>query len=191
MPSLNRPAMRTFTQTMTKAATKRFPDGISAEHCKERRPAWTAWIRASALGALLAVAMFGLLGGAPSRDIRAVSQAAEMRVNLPNPIRNGMFIETRIDIAARQPIADAVVAIPADLWREMTINSLVPAATGEEFKDGEFRFHFGPLDPGQRLLFKIDGQVNPPRLTGFNGRIRLLDGERELIAAPVSLKVIP
>ncbi|MEJ7776864.1 MAG: hypothetical protein WKF52_05665 [Sphingomicrobium sp.] len=176
---------------MAKAATKRFPDGIKAEHCKERRPIWTAWIRASLLGALLALGLFGFLGGAPTRDIRNVAEAAAMRVNLPNPIRNGMFIETRIDIAARQPIADAVVAIPADLWREITINSLVPAATEEEYKDGEFRFHFGPLEAGERLLFKIDGQINPPRFASASGRIRLLDGTRELVAVPVSLKVIP
>jgi len=38
---------------------------------------------------------------------------------------------------------------------------------------------------------KIDGQINPPRLGGSAGRIRLLDGEVELAALPISLKVIP
>lgn len=176
---------------MAKSATKRFPDGIKVEHCQESGPGWTAWIRAALLSGLLLAALFGFLGGAPTRGVQVTADAAAMRVHYPNPIRNGMFIETRIDIAARQPIGDAVVAISADLWRDMTINSLVPAATEEAYKDGEFRFHFGPLEPGENLLFKIDGQINPPRLERINGRIRLLDGTRELAAVPVSIRVIP
>ena len=176
---------------MAKSATKDFPDGIEAEHCREARPAWTAWIRGALLGTLLLIALLGLLGGAPTGDVRATSAAADLRVHLPSPIRNGMFVETRIHIAARQPIGDAVVAIPAQLWLDTTINSLVPAATEEEYKDGEFRFHFGPLEPGERLLFKIDGQMNPPRFATTSGRIRLLDDERELAAAAVTVRVIP
>ena len=176
---------------MAKAATKAFPDGISAANCEQRRPAWAARIRAGLLGALLLAALLGFLGGAPGNETRVAAEAAELRVNLPSPVRNGMFIEMRVDVAARRPIADAVVAIPARLWRDMTINSLVPAATEEEYKDGEFRFHFGPLAPGEQLLFKIDGQLNPPKFAGAEGRIRLLDGTTEIAAAPVSLKVIP
>lgn len=176
---------------MAKAPTRPFPDGIRAEHLRERRPSRAVWIRVALLGALLLMALLGYLGGAPTREIRIAGEAAELRVHLPYPIRNGMFIESRIDIAARQPIVDAVVAIPAVLWRDMTINSLVPAASEEEYKNGEFRFHFGPLEPGERLLFKIDGQINPPRFGSVSGRIRLLDGQRELVAGPVSFTVIP
>ena len=38
---------------------------------------------------------------------------------------------------------------------------------------------------------KIDGQINPPRCGSSGGRIRLLDGEAEMVALPVALKVIP
>jgi hypothetical protein len=102
-----------------------------------------------------------------------------------------MYVEWRIEAKARRPIEDAVVAIPADLWKDMTVNSLVPAATEEEYKDGEFRFHFGTLDAGESLLFKIDGQVNPPNVNRHRGTIRLLDGERPLALSPVDVKVMP
>ncbi len=102
-----------------------------------------------------------------------------------------MFFETRISAEAKRPIADAVIAIPAAMWRDMTINTLIPAAAEEEFADGEFRFHFGTLGVGQALSVKIDGQMNPPRFGSSSGRIRLLDGESEIVALPITLKVIP
>lgn len=176
--------------------TETMPDGIETRHLdpahgRPTKGGQMTWIRALVLGAILAIALAGLVGGAPTRPVHAVSAEAAMDLHVPTPVRNGMFVEWRIDITAKQPVGDAVVAVPARLWRDMTVNSLVPAATEEEFRDGEFRFHFGPLDPGQRLLFKIDGQINPPRLTKEGGAIRLLDDERELLSAPVTMKVMP
>ena len=176
--------------------TETMPDGIEPRHLDpaHRRPARSgrmSWVRAVLLGAFLAAGLAGLLGGGQTTPVEARSAEAAMQVHLPTPIRNGMFVEWRIDVTARAPVSDAVIAVPARMWRDMTVNSLVPAASDEEYRDGEFRFHFGPLAPGQRLLFKIDGQINPPRLTTEGGAIRLLDGEREILSAPVTMKVLP
>ena len=51
----------------------------------------------------------------------------------------------------RSESADAVIAIPPSLWQDQKINSQIPAAESEEFKDGVFRFHYGPLKAGETL----------------------------------------
>ena len=117
--------------------------------------------------------------------------AATLAVTTPDRLRNGMLFETRISAQAKRPIEDAVIAIPSAMWRDMTVNTMVPAPAEEEFVAGEFRFHFGPLEPGETLTLKVDGQVNPPRYSSSSGRLRLLDGEAELAVLPLSLKVIP
>ena len=173
------------------AASNDFPDGIDRAHTRATSGSAASWIRVSIIGLLLLVGLAGWLGGGPTAERIVSNPAVEMRVHVPAPIRNGMLFEWRIAVTARAPVDDAVVAIPAVLWRDTTINSLIPAASEEEHKDGEFRFHFGPLEPGETLLFKVDGQVNPPHFQSGKGPIRLLDGERELARSMVDLKVVP
>lgn len=168
-----------------------FPDGIGESNQRPLSGARLTVFRTVLVGLVLLAALLGLVGGAPTAERRVETPAATMAIDVPNPIRNGMFVEWRIEVTARQPIGDAVIAISAPLWNDMTINSLVPAASEEEYKDGAFLFHFGALEAGERLLFKIDGQVNPPKFASQRGAIRLLDGERELMSAPIVLRVIP
>lgn len=176
---------------MVETAAEAMPDGIDASHVDPRNSRNVILYRVSAVAVLLFAAAIGLVGGSPTREHVVRSQFVDVQVHVPSPIRNGMFVEWRISAKARKPIADLVVAIPADLWQDMTINSLIPAATEERFKNGDFHFHFGALDAGEDFLFKIDGQINPPRLASKQGSIRLLDGERELASVPVDMRVTP
>jgi hypothetical protein len=73
----------------------------------------------------------------------------------------------------------------------MTINTMTPAPGEEQFKDGAFRFDYGPLKAGETLDIKIDGQINPPLFAGTRGQIALFDGERELAATPLHITVLP
>lgn len=168
-----------------------YPQGIEERHGTADGNRHASWWRLGILLLVLGVALSGLLGGAPAPTKRAASAAASLAVTSPDRLRNGMFFETRISAVAKRPIGDAVIAVPAAMWRDMTVNTMIPAAAEEEFVDGEFRFHFGPLGAGDTLGVKIDGQINPPRLGGGKGRIRLLDGDAEIVALPVTLQVIP
>lgn len=168
-----------------------YPQGIIESHGTAVGNHHASWWRLGILAVILAVALSGLLGGAPAPTKRAASAGASLAVTTPDRLRNGMFFETRISAEAKRPIGDAVIAIPAVLWRDLTINTLFPGPAEEKYVDGEFRFHFGPLGVGETLGVKIDGQMNPPRFSSSSGRIRLLDGETEIVALPVTLTVIP
>jgi hypothetical protein len=168
-----------------------YPEGISARHASAGANRHASWWRLAPLALVVVAALSGWLGGAPASTRRVTSAAATFAVTTPDRLRNGMLFETRISAVAKRGIGDAVIAIPAEMWRDVTINGVVPEPVDEEFAGGEFRLHFGPLGAGKTLGLKIDGQLNPPRFSTTSGRLRLLDGEAELAALPLSLKVIP
>ena len=86
---------------------------------------------------------------------------------------------------------DLVIAISAPLWRQMTINTMIPAASEESYSQGAQRFSFGKLEAGDSFRFKIDGQINPSLFAGTRGEIAVLDGDRRIVGTPVTMKVLP
>jgi len=143
------------------------------------------------LGTVLVLAFAGFAGGQPSPRNESNFGRAALSIKTPKIIRNGEFFETDIVIRTTAPIDDAVLAIDATLWRDMTINTMIPAPADEEFKEGAFRFSYGPLDAGETLRVKIDGQINPPLFAGTRGGIAIYDSERLIGRQPVSIKVLP
>lgn len=143
------------------------------------------------LGGLLLAATLGLTGGQPSPPRTADFSDARLTVKTPTIIRNGEFFETDITLTANAPLGDAVVAVSPALWHDMTVNTMIPAPAEESFKDGRFHFSYGPLDAGDRLHIKIDGQINPPLFAGTNGDIAVFDGDRRIGAMPLRIKVLP
>lgn len=170
-----------------------FPDGITSadiaapDHA--RRP--LAFLPVAVLALILSLALAGLFGGGRAARKSVRTDAAVLSVTTPDVMRNGVSFETRIAITARRGIGDLVLAVPGGLWRDMTINAQMPQARDEKAEDGEFRFSYGRLKPGDTADIKIDGQVNPSLVAGTSGTIRALDGKTELAALPLSLKVLP
>ena len=174
------------------AAHSRRPDGISEKMISGQR-----WHRHASpvsfvlLAAVVAIALSGLVGGQPSPLRSQDFGAARLEVKTPSVIRNGEFFETDITLTADVALGDAVVAVSPALWHDMTVNTMIPAPAEESFKDGRFHFSYGPLDAGDSLHIKIDGQINPPLFAGTRGDIAVFDGSRRIGAMPLRIKVLP
>lgn len=165
------------------------PDGISEEHVRDHGRA--SPVPVLCLAALLGLGLTGFLGG-QSHEVRLTqSDAASLSVRTPRVLRNGMVFETIVEVVPKRPVADLVIGVSAPLWREMTINTLIPAAEEESHKDGHHRFSFGSAEPGETFRFKIDGQINPPLFAGTSGEIAAYDGDHKLAGVPVSIRVLP
>ena len=167
-----------------------FPDGIDEKAMAPRDARGVVALRFLLFAVVLILAMMGVFGGRKAEVTRADSAAALLTVEAPERYRNGNFFQTRFTVHARQPISDAVIAVPAAFLHETTINSLIPQPTDERSVGGDYLYHFGPLAAGQSLRFKIGGQFNPPLFGVTEGSYRLLDGERELVRVPARLTVI-
>lgn len=143
------------------------------------------------LGGLLLAAFLGFTGGQPSPPRTLDFGDARLVVKTPTTIRNGEFFETDLTVTAQAPIGDAVIAVSPALWQDMTVNTMIPAPAEESFGDGLFRFSYGPLDAGDSVHVKIDGQINPPLFAGTGGEIAVFDGSRRIGAMPLRIKVLP
>lgn len=165
------------------------PDGITRHD--EDRPRYANPLPLLLLVVLLGAGLAGLLGGQADSVRSAQGDAASISVRAPQILRSGMVFETIVEVKPIQPVPDLVVAVSDGLWREMTINTMIPAAQEESNKDGFHRFSFGKAEPGETFRFKIDGQINPPLFAGTNGEVALFDGEKKLASVPVRMKVLP
>lgn len=143
------------------------------------------------LGGLLLAAFLGFTGGQPSTPKSADFGDARLVVKTPTTIRNGEFFETDITLTAGVPIEDAIIAVAPTLWQDMTVNTMIPAPAEESFEDGLFHFSYGPLDAGDSVHVKIDGQINPPLFAGTKGEIAVFDGGRRIGTMPLRIKVLP
>ena len=167
-----------------------YPNGISQRNIVgSRRGPRTAPLLL--LCALMGAGLAGALGGQPSPVVQSKHDGTTLSVKAPHILRNGLFFETVIEVKSHQPVDDLVIAVSDQLWRDMTINTMIPAASEESFKQGFHRFSFGRLDAGEALRFKIDGQVNPPLFAGTQGEIAAYDGDRKLVGTPVTMRVLP
>lgn len=168
------------------------PQGITEHHFapKTRNP-FPNLTASLFFAAILAAAFLGVFGGQPHPKIASRADAATLSVAAPHVIRNGEFFELRLHVVAHRPLDDAVIEVSESYWKDLTINTMIPAPVGEEAIDGKYRFSFGALQPGETLSVKIDGQINPPLFAGNKGTIALYDGEQRITGIPVQMKVWP
>ena len=176
-----------------RAADSPRPDGLEDQHAEADRGfrRHASPISILVLGTLMAAALSGVLGGGRSPTRRAEGAAASIAVTTPHIVRNGIFFETRIAITAKADLAKPTLAIPATLWRDLTINSDYPDAEAHGYKDGAFTFTYAPLKAGDALELKFDGQVNPPLTLGTAGTIVLRDGDTPIATLPIAMRVLP
>ena len=167
------------------------PDGIGDEHVRPvsglRRHA--SPLSLAIFGGVVVLALTGMLGH--ERDWRAEVEGTNLAVHAPEVIRNGEFFEIRMTVQSDEPIDEMVVGVATSLWEDMTVNTMIPAATEEVGQDGEFRFTFDRLDAGSVFELKVDLQVNPDILGGNEGDITVYDGEDAIANVTIGMTVLP
>jgi hypothetical protein len=169
------------------------PDGISESHYRSGSPFARPlrWFMLVALGAILLGSFTGVFGGTKKPTAVARGTEATLRVEAPAVLRNGEFFEMRYALEAHRPIARPVIAVAQPYWRDVTINTMVPAPASEGFANGFFVFEFDPLEAGEAIELKVDGQINPSLFGGTAGAVEARDGERTLARAAMKLRVFP
>jgi hypothetical protein len=176
---------------MSSSAAPAYPDGIASEHVEEVA-GWRRHASPLALlvfGTVVVLAMTGLLGH--ERDWEASSGGTTLRIHQPEVIRNGEFLELRLTVESADGIGALAIGFDQAIWEDMTINTMIPAASEESSEDGEFRFIFGELGGGTTFLLKVDAQINPDIVGGNEGAITVYDGDEELVSTTIEMGVLP
>jgi hypothetical protein len=168
------------------------PEGIERRHIHEARGGWMQnWpVGLVGLGVLLALSVLGVFGSEASRV--AAGEGAELTVHAPRNIRNGEFFEMVMTIRAEEAIEDVTLLVGTEVWRDVTVNTFIPAPTEETSQDGTFSFTFGPLEAGSELTVKVDCQINPDHAPAPNrGEITLADGDEAVASVDFVMEVLP
>ena len=167
------------------------PDGIGEEHTRPLG-GWRHHASPLALavfGLVIVLGLTGLLGR--EAEWRAEANGVRLAVHSSEIIRNGEFFEMRISVEADEPIGELVVGVDEELWKDMTVNTMIPGASDETSANGEFRFTFAELEAATPFTLKVDVQVNPDIVAGNDGAVTVYDGETPLATADVSITVLP
>lgn len=173
-------------------AASNLPQGIDEAHLKAK-----GWHRHASplsillLGVLMVLALFGVFGGQPHPRRTIDTSAATMHLQLPERLRNGEFFEMRIRVDTKRTFTDLTLAVSSTYWKDLTINTMIPAPSEEKSEGGRYLFSYGEVTAGEALTIKFDGQINPPLFAGTQGEIALLDGDTEIATVPVMLRVYP
>ncbi|HEY6608465.1 MAG TPA: hypothetical protein VI277_04635 [Candidatus Limnocylindria bacterium] len=175
---------------MSTSDVSRTPDGIGPQHLDARgRRGRASPASLVVFGAVVVLGLTGVLGH--EREWSAVEGGTSLSVHMPETIRNGEFAEMRVTVVSEVEIADLKIGIEQGLWEDMTVNTMIPAATDESSADGEFRFTFGPLAAGTSFLLKVDAQTNPDIVGGNSGSITVYDGDTVLTGTDLDMRVLP
>lgn len=119
------------------------------------------------------------------------TEVATVSWHAPARVRNGEFLEMRLQVDALEQIDELVVGVEASLWEDFTVNTFLPAATEETSEDGELLFTFGPLEAGGSFLMKVDAQINPDMLWRNEGTVTVYDGDEAIVELPIVMEVLP
>jgi hypothetical protein len=170
-----------------------FPDNLGESHVKGSpgRDRIASLIALVLLAVLIATAFTGALGGRRSPTAKVVTPAVSLSIKTPRTLRNGMFFETEIAVTPRRPLQDLTIAVDRALWKDFTVNTMIPAASDETFEDGRYRFSYGAVGAGKSLVVKVDSQINPALIGGTAGQVAVYDGDILLAELPVAMKVRP
>lgn len=174
---------------MAKRAASALPDGLDTRH-ENPRGGHASLVSLILLGALM---VWGLSGRAGNHDEQLAARTADVTVEVTSPgwIRAGEIYEQKIRITALRPIEKLGLAVTPEVWREVTVNSLMPEPESQEQKGADWRFAWKRLEAGATFELKVDAQVNPSLWGRNSGRIAVLDGDRELATVPVAMNVLP
>lgn len=170
-----------------------FPDGIDADDVRPRRafPGHASPFSLLLLGGILLLAVLGWAGGQPNGIFTEDTESVRLKMSWPAIARNGVVFETRIHVEPKRPVGNLVVGFSSSLWKDISINTMIPTASEEEGRGGLFRFHYGPVKANEAVGIKIDGQINPPLFGGTQGHIIIFDDDVELARLPLAMKVRP
>lgn len=168
------------------------PDGLDEYHTQPHRgPAKHASVLSVILlGAILATAATGVLGGRTTTIARE-NAAINAEIEVPTILRNGEFFEMRIKIDARRRIDKLGLGVGSQIWRDVTLNTMIPAAAQETYQNGAYLLTFGRIESGSRFVVKVDAQINPSRRGAAEGPVDILDGNTVLLSVPLRIKVLP
>jgi hypothetical protein len=137
------------------------------------------WHRRALLMLLVAVpvlALFNVFGQRTQRT-EAQAPAAALTVSTPGHLRAGLIYQTKINVVARQRIAQPKLVLDRGFMDGLTVNTIEPQASQELNRDGRLVLEYDAIAAGEQLTVWIQYQVNPTTVGSRTQRLELDDDQ--------------
>jgi hypothetical protein len=153
------------------------------------------WIRRAYLALLLVIVVLALLDVFGQRTSTATSAApgrVTLLVDAPKRVRGGLLYQVHITVVAHSTIGQPRLVLSRDWFDGLTLNTMEPAALGEDSRQGAVTLTYGGLAAGDRLDVFTQWQVNPTStLGGRTPTVELDNGSRPITRVDHELTVLP
>jgi hypothetical protein len=112
----------------------------------------------------------------------AATPRARMELSAPSAVRGGLFFQSRVEIHALDRIAHPRLVLDEGWLEGMQVNSIEPAASDEESRDGRLVLSYSTLEKGDVLKVWLQFEVDPTSGAGRRAYGLVLDDDEQPVA---------
>jgi hypothetical protein len=106
-------------------------------------------------------------------------------------VRGGLFFQSRIEIRALRALEHPRLVLDEGWVEGMQVNSIEPAPVGEANRDGRVVLSYDRVDAGERLVVRLQFEVNPTNVGHRSYGLELDDAETRVAAIDRQITVFP
>jgi hypothetical protein len=151
------------------------------------------WQRRAVLALLAAIPVLALIGVFGQRTDRTEADAPQAALTLAGPtrLRGGLLFQWKINVVARQRIAQPKLVLDEGFLNGLTVNTIEPQASQELNRDGRVVLEYDAVAAGEQLTVWIQYQVNPTTVGERTVRVELDDGQTRVATIAKHVRVFP
>jgi len=151
------------------------------------------WARRAVITIFAVVAALGLLDvfGQGTTQTTAGTPAAVVHLTAPAAVRGGLFFQSRIEIRALRALEHPRLVLDEGWVEGMQVNSIEPAPVGEANRDGRVVLSYDRVDAGERLVVRLQFEVNPTNVGHRSYGLELDDADTRVAAIHRQITVFP
>jgi hypothetical protein len=144
----------------------------------------------SLLAVIPLLALLDVFGQKPTTTVAATPRA-RMELSAPEAVRGGLFFQSRIEIRALDRIAHPRLVLDEGWVEGMQVNSIEPAPSDEESRDGRVALSYTTLEKGDVLKVWLQFEVDPTTVGRQPYGLELDDDQRPIAHIAHELTIFP
>lgn len=169
------------------------PQFLVLEKSRDSQHPVELWVRRAVLAGIAVLALLALLNVFGQRPVTTVADGEQARIEVqaPTALRGGVLFMGRITIETQEELENATLVLDRGWLESMHVNTIEPAPTEEESRDGRLALSYGRLAAGETAVVYLQLQVNPTNVGRRSQSVELHDGEELVARTDRTVTILP
>ena len=169
------------------------PQFLVLEKSRDSQHPVELWVRRAVLAGIALLALLALLNVFGQRPVTTVADGEQARIEVqaPTALRGGVLFMGRITIETQEELENATIVLDSGWLESMHVNTIEPAPTEEESRDGRLALSYGRLAAGETAVVYLQLQVNPTNVGRRSQSVELHDGEELVARTDRTVTILP